>query len=263
MEYDLNALNSLLDGNTTEQPVTPTEPEVETLAEPEVETPAVEEPIESSDSGGDPSLESSEASPEGSEDEGKQQSGRHNAAMARMRIEHSKAQRTISELAKALGIQETDPDKMGDMLVNMAQEKLAKDSNIPVELYKELNSTKEQLAAVQYEQNQVSAKAKFMEVKKAFELDDKALLAFAQQLDNEGVNAITNPNVDLEYEYYKRNRAALEQKRINAAVEEALRKSNTAEAKSTKPGDKQGKQTDDSDTKINNVSALNSLLDGK
>ena len=50
---------------------------------------------------------------------------------------------------------------------------------------------------------------------------------------------------------------------VKPAVEEALRKSNTAEAKSTKPGDKQGKQTDDSDTKINNVSALNSLLDGK
>lgn len=250
MDFDMNDLNSLLDGNTIEK----------TVEEPVVE---VEKPIESTDSGGDLSLESStEETPAVDEGASKQQSSKQNAAMAKMRIEYTKQQKTISQLAKALGIQESDPEKLGDMLINMAQEKLAKDSNVPVELYKELNSTKEQLAAVQFQQNQVSAKSKFMQVKETFGLDDKSLMKFAEQLDTEGINAVTDPNVDLEYEYYKRNREALEQKKITQAVEEALRKSNTAETKSTKPGTQTGKQEEE-DVKINNVSALNSLLDGK
>lgn len=248
---DIAGLDSLLDGNTTN---TNPEPEPNQNSEP----PQNQEPA---GSGGDPSLESSGAEPL-DDNSVKQQQAAQNAAFARMRTELSHSTKTIQQIAKALGIQETDPIKLGDMLVNLAQEKLAKEANVPVELYKELNSTKEQLAAVQYQQNQVTARQKFMEVKEAYGLDDKQLIAFAQQLDNEGLNAVTNPNIDLEYEYYRRNRQAIEEKKIAKAVEEALRKSNLADTQSTKPGAQQGGGQETGD-KINNVSALNDLLDGK
>lgn len=262
---DINGLDSLLNGNTTEATATQETATATTAATTDEGTSTTEETTGADVPGGDPNLESSEQDNDKKDsDEGaqKEKTGNYNAAMAKMRIEHAKSQKALQQLAQALGIQETDPSKLGDRLVDMAQQKLAKDANVPVELYKELNSTKEQLAAVQYQQNQITAREKFMSVKEAFGLDDKALLKFAEQLDKEGINAITNPNVDLEYEYYKRNREALEQKRIAQAVEEALRKSNTAETKSTKPSTEQGKKEEPVD-KINNVSALNSLLDGK
>lgn len=254
----LDALNSLLDGNTNNQGADNTN-----VQQPDggQDTP----PSDDNKDGGGQNLETSKdgnTTGDDSKDVGSQQS-KINAAMARMRVENSQYQKTLQQIAQALGIKENDPAKLGDVLVNMAQEKLAKDANVPVELYKELHTTKEQLAAIQYQQNQMSAKEKFMAVKQAYGLDDQTLLAFAKQLDDEGINAITNPNVDLEYEYYKRNREAIEQKRIAKAVEEALRNSQQADNNSTTPSKQQGAAQGTNDVKINNVSALNDLLDGK
>lgn len=258
--FDVNALDSLLGGNTpnTEPEPAPEKPKDETTPE-ETDT---------DNPGGGPNLESPEGQDVNNEDkpegEGTQQQkpGNHNAVMARMRVENTRNQRVITELAKALGIQEQDPEKIGDALIQMAQEKLAKKANIPVELYQELHSTKDELAQIKFQQNQITARSKFMELKETYGLSDDELMKFAGALDAEGINAVTNPQVDLEYEYYKRNREALEQKRIQKAVEEALRKSTAADTNSTKPDNVQGKPGDDTPDKINNVSALNSLLDG-
>ena len=256
----LDALNSLLDGNTNNQGADDNT-DVQQPDGGQTSTP----PSDDNKDGGGQNLEPSKDSntTDGNSKDGGTQQSKVNAAMARMRVENSQYQKTLHQIAQALGIKENDPAKLGDVLVNMAQEKLAKDANVPVELYKELHTTKEQLAAIQYQQNQMSAKEKFMAVKQAYGLDDTTLLAFAKQLDDEGVNAVTNPNVDLEYEYYKRNREAIVQKRIAKAVEEALRNSQQADNKSTTPSKSQGAPQNTPEPKVNNVAALNDLLDGK
>ena len=249
----VGGLDSLLGGNTPEP-----EPEPETDTTDDIQEPS------GLDDGGDPDLDSSEDDEPKAQDDGdvQRQQQAANSAFARMRVENTQYAKTLQELAKALGIQEQDPRKLGDMLVNMAQEKLANDANVPVELYQELHQTKEQLAAVQYQQNQIAAREKFMAVKETYGLDDKELVAFAKQLDEDDINAVMNPNVDLEYEYYKRNREAIEKKRIAQAVEEALRKSNAAEQNSTTPPKQQGGNKEPVE-KINNVSALEELLNNK
>lgn len=256
----VNALDDLLSGNTTNEP--PKEPpaeeeekEKELVPEETDETTTVES--ETDNEGDDPNLDSSTA-----EDDGQKQKAL-NAAFARMRIENQNYQKTIKQIAEALGIEETDPAKMGETLVDLAHKKLAEKRNIPVELFKDYQTTKEQLAELQRSQNQTLARDKFAFVKRAFELNDDELMTFARQLDADGIDLIANPNIDIEYEYYRRNRQALEDKKIAKAVEEALRKANTAEAQSTTPSKQQGKQTEPETAKVNNVAALESLLSGK
>lgn len=262
MEFDLDSLNDVLDGNTIP------ENKDDEAKQDEGTDVGAEAGAEGND-GGDPNLESSDedlSTDEGNVEQNTQAKAQEitNVAFARMRTENAQNIKVLTAIAKALGIQETDPKKLGDQLVNMAQTKLAKDANVPVELYKELNDTKEQLATVQFQQNQIAARERFMDIKDKYGLDDKELLKFAAQLDQEGLNVIENPQIDIEYEYYRRNRESLEKKRIQAAVEEALRNSNMADEKSTKPTNQQGKPKEPgSDAKINNVSALNDLLDGK
>jgi len=263
--FDISALDSLLDGNTTNtDPEEKDEKDLDTNGQSTAtDGQAVADDGADSDApegGGPDNLESPEGTE--SEGEGEKQKAAQNAAFAKLRAEKTQYERTIKELAKALGIQEGDPSKLGNALIEMAQAKLAKDANVPVELYKELNATKEQLAIVQHQQNQVTAREKFMGVKEQFGLDDKELIAFAKELDDAGINLIENPDIDIEYEYYKRNRQAIEQKRIQQAVEEALRKSTMADEKSTTPTKAKGKPAGP-ETKVDNVSALNDLLDGK
>jgi hypothetical protein len=263
-EFDVNALDELLSGNTTNN-----EPETTPEETDDVE-PTEDTTVETTDGGGQDNLESSEEpaqetdkKPESDEGVDKQQAqASHNAAFAKMRKENTRLSRTVQQMAQALGIQEDDPAKVSEVLVEMAQNKLAKEANLPVEVYKELNQTKEQLHMLQLQQNQVTAREKFAGLKAEFDLDDKELIKFATQLDDDGINVVQNPNVDLTYEYYKRNRQALEEKRIAKAVEEALRKSNTADSKSSTPGNQQGKKAD-AEGKVNNVSALNDLLNSK
>lgn len=259
-DFDLNALDSLLSGNTT----TATPPVTETIEDvtPTTEDPTtIDEGTDDIDGGGQDNLESSKDEPE--DDDGNKSKATQNAAFARLRTENKQLAATVQQIAQALGIKDKDPSKMGEALVQMAQAKLAKDNNLPVEVYRELTSTKEQLAELQMQQNTISARDKFTALKAEFELDDKQLIKFAGQLDAEGINIIQNPNVDLSYEYYRRNRKELEEKRIAKAVEDALKKSSTADAKSSTPSKQQGKSTDTTPAKVNNISALNGLLDGK
>ena len=251
----IGALDSLLSGNT--QPQAEEENLDDAQAAPE--TPAAD------DVGGGQNLDSSadDTKDEPQADDGlEQERSKQNAAFARLRAESTQANKLINELAKALGIQESDPTKRQELLLHLAQEKLAKDSNVPVELYKELNMTKEQLAHMQQQQNQITARDKFTQLQKSFELDEKSLYAFAKQLDDEGINVVQDPNIDLEYYYYKMNRQALEEKRIQKAVEEALRNSNAAENKSTTPPRQQSKGGSEP-AKVNSVSALEALFNGK
>lgn len=258
---DINSLDDLLSGNTTDT----TNKETEAPADEDIKPDDDTTPEGDDTTGGDPDLEASKDD-KAPKDDGQEEKPdpKVNAAFARMRVENQNYQKTIKQIAEALGIEGDDPNKMGETLVDMAHKKLAEKQNIPVELFKDYQQTKDQLSAMQMEQNRQTARAKFAQVKSSFELDDDAVVEFARQLDADGINLINNPEIDIEYEYYRRNRAALEQKKIQAAVEEAIRKQNTASDKSTTPSKQVGKPKDDSTpARINNVAALDGLLEGK
>ena len=234
----LSALDNLLDGNS--EPVQQQEPEQE--IEPQDQEP--------------------ESEPE-SEPEPQFQTDKQNAAFAKMRVELNQTNKALRELAKALGIEEVDPVKQRDKLLELAYEKLAEQKNVPKELYKELTTTKEQLAMLQMQQNQAKAKEKLMDLASVYELDKDELIKFARQLDEQGINLIENPDVDLEYYYYRMNRQAIEEKKIQKAVEEALKRDKQNSQHSSTPNKQSAKGGNDEPPKINSVDALNALLDGK
>lgn len=271
-EFNVNALDSLLDGNTTND----NQPDDDTSTNTSVEGSQPGQGDQSQDDnsdgqptnsdtgdateGGDPDLDSSKEA--ASDDEGAKQQAAQNRAFAQMRMQLSKYDKTIKELAKALGIEESDPNKLSDNLIQMAQTKLAKEQNVPVELYRELESTKEQLAIIQMQQNESLAVDKLMKVKETYGLSQDELIQFAKELDEDNISLAANPNIDAEYEYYKRNREKLEEKRIAAAVEEALKNASKADSQSSTPSKLKGKG-DTGEAKIDNVSALNEFLENK
>lgn len=268
IENNVNALDSLLDGNTidgqsTDATVVNTSGEG---SEPGQDVPPTGGQSETNESGeptegGDPNLELS--GEDASADEGaQQQASAQNKAFAQMRVQLTKYDKTLKELAKALGVDGSDPNQLSDNLINLAQTKLAEQNNVPVELYKELEDTKERLAAMETQQNESLAVDKLLAVRDSYGLSQEELVAFAKQLDADGIMLANNPHIDAEYEYYKRNREAIEKKRIAAAVEEALKGSSQADQQSSTPTNLQGKAAT-GDAKINNVSALNEFLDTK
>ncbi len=263
------SLDDLLNGNTDSK-----DPEPDDQGDNDDQKPegGNDEPSNPEDnSGGDPSLEpSDQGQPEGDEPEGdvkdKSDGGvpadqaKQNAAFAKLRKEATDYKKAIDSISKALGIEEgQDGDKV-KKLVDMAHERLAKQDNVPVEVFKELEQTRTQLASLQQEQNLRTAQSKFMKLQEQFGLEEEQLMQFARTLDTEGISVIEDPKIDLEYEYYKRNRQAIEEQKINAAVEAALKGDKAADKKSTTPS-KQSSKGNPEPKKVNSVDALNELLD--
>lgn len=263
------SLDDLLNGNTDSK-----DPEPDDQGDNDDQKPegGNDEPSNPEDnSGGDPSLDpSDQGQPEGDEPEGdvkdKSDGGvpadqaKQNAAFAKLRKEATDYKKAIDSISKALGIEEgQDGDKV-KKLVDMAHERLAKQDNVPVEVFKELEQTRTQLASLQQEQNLRTAQSKFMKLQEQFGLEEEQLMQFARTLDTEGISVIEDPKIDLEYEYYKRNRQAIEEQKINAAVEAALKGDKAADKKSTTPS-KQSSKGNPEPKKVNSVDALNELLD--
>lgn len=257
-------LDALLGGNTSPEPAT-TPPATEPQPTEPAAAPIDVAATEPEGGGGDPNLEPPAEPAQPAADGGEAERARQNAAFAKMRAENAQLQKTLNQLAQALKIEETDPVAKASKLLQLANEKLAKESSLPVEVFNELNQTKEELAVVRRQQNIALARDKFINLKTTYELSDQELQQFAKQLDEQGIAVVDNPDgVDLEYHYYKLNRNAIEQKRIAAAVQAALTKSNTADQKGSTPSKQSGKPSDPApEAKVNNVAALNALFDGK
>ena len=259
------SLDDLLNGNTDSKDPEPDNkdpepPEDKTGGDPSLEPSEDPEPNQDPepDEGGDQGTDKDKQEPDGGQPD--EQQAKQNAAFARLRKEATDYRKAIDSISKALGIEEgQDGDKV-EKLINMAHEKLAKQDDVPVKVFKELEETKTQLQSLQQEQNLRTAQNKFMDLQKQYGLEQDDLMKFAQTLDNEGIKVIEDPNIDLEYEYYKRNRQAIEEQKINAAVEAALKGDKAADKKSTTPS-KQSSKGSPEPKKVNSVDALNELLD--
>lgn len=259
---ELDLLNSLLEGKTPEQPATPPENSDAAATATEDAAAGGDPNLGTEDKPADPPVDKPAEDKPADPDTANQDQVKKDAAFARMRIENQQNNKILNDIAKALGIDEKDPILRAQKLQDLAVTKLAKEAAVPVELYKELNSTKEQLATVTQQQNEITARDKFFQLQKDYSLTQDELVKFAQALDAQGVSVVDDPNTDLDYYYYKLNRTSIEKKRIDAAVEEALRKSNTADTKSSTPNTQTSKQTGEP-AKVNDIASLNAFLEGK
>lgn len=250
----LDALDQLLSGNTQQT----TEPTTEPTTDPASTT-------NTDPAGGDPNLDDP-AKTDPAKEEPKPdpvQDPKLNAAMAKLRMEAAQSSKVINELAKALGITETDPTKRTEVLLDLAYKKIAQANNAPVELYKELDQTKERMAQLQMQQNVTIAREKFFDLQTQYSLTQEELVDFANKLDEQGIILQNDPNVDLNALFIQMNFNTLLEKRTKAAVEAALKTSNKADTNGSTPPASTSKGGDPEPPKVNSVSALDAILAGK
>jgi len=229
---------------------------------------APEKEADETDKGGDQDLtdqedEDTEAEDEPVEKAVKQQAPADKkaaAAYAKLRTDNAKLNKTIMQIAKALDL---DTSK-GDVLVglsNLAANKLAQKENLSVEVYNELNTTREQLQELQRKHNVDAARKQVYDLKVKYGLEEDDLGTFLDSLDAEGVNPIDDPSIDLEYHYYKMNKDTILDTVKEKARQEALKSS--LAGKANKPGKLTGKRAPDNDKKIDSVKGLDELMAGR
>jgi len=246
--FSVADLDSLLEGKP---PVVTETPAAETT--PATEPPATDIPpadVPPAD-GGDPSL----VDPPKDDAAVKAEEARSNAAFAKQRKELAEYERTIKSLATALNIDEKDPAKILASLSDLAYKKQSQTQNVDPEILKELDM----LRTTRAEQ---TIQSKFLALQSEQSLSNEELVAFATMIDAQGINVMADPNIDLDYLYFKLNSTSVMEKRIQAAVEEAVRKVTKAGAQSSTPSKQIGKSSEEP-TPINTMAGLNDLLDKK
>ena len=182
-------------------------------------------------------------------------------AFAQMRSQNSQLLGLVSKIAQAAGIEYKDNNELLAKLNDDAIGKIAAKQNVPVELLKRMEMLEQHSQAYQAEQLKSAALIGFQKLKTEHNLSDAELQEFAQKLDADGKNPFVM-QMDLEAEYKLRYFDQIQEKKIKAAVEAALKKSSAADNHGSKPSNANGKPDTGKEEKISTVSGLNSLLSG-
>lgn len=187
--------------------------------------------------------------------EGKKE--RHNAAFAKMRTENKQLRDTMSRIGNILGVTDSSPEALIKGLNDKILEFNSQQSHVPIELLRDLEQTKSRLA--EYEQSSLREQAliAFQKVKDNYGLSNKQLEAFAQQLNEQGINPFQSA-VDLDREYWNLNRESLVKQIKDQTEREVLAKQAHAAAHSTTPSKNTGGQTPTTPT--GSIAALDALL---
>lgn len=187
-----------------------------------------------------------------------QQQKDHNA-FAAMRVQNQQYADMLEKIAKAAGIEYTSPEDMMQKLNDDALTKLAAQQNVPVELLKRMEVMEAQANAYVQMQNQQRLTTEFSNLRAKYNLDEAAMLTFAQQLEADKVDPAT---VNVEREYIARNLDAIIAARTQAAVEEALRRDTQAGTHGTMPNVAQGSSANGgaNQHKVTTTAELNALL---
>lgn len=190
------------------------------------------------------------------------QAEKMNYAFAQMRTELNANKALLAKLATAAGIQYTDENDLTAKLNDSALTQLAQRQNVPVDLLKRMETLEQNNAAYEMEQRKTETMLSFQKLQTTYGLTNDELLAFAQELDEKGMNPFTS-RINIDSTYRDLHFDDIVNKRVATAVEEALKKSSVADTHSSTPNRSTGKGDNNGDgKKINTVSQLSALLDG-
>lgn len=182
-----------------------------------------------------------------------------NFAFGQMRVKISTLEGLLGKVAKASGIEYTDANDLLTKLNDDAINKLAQRQNVPVELLRRMEELEQNSNAYKQQQIQNAAAVGFQTIMTDYSLTQEELKAFALELDKVGKNPFAQP-IDIVAEYKLMHYDDIINKRVEAAVQAALTKSNVADQNSSTPNTQQG-QGGGADNKITTISGLNALLD--
>ena len=156
-----------------------------------------------------------------------EQVDKDNNAFAEMRVNNKTMADTLKRVADAMGLKYNSQDDMISQLNGDAFNKLSERQGVPVEYLKRMEALEAQAQEWEAQKNQANLITGLKNIQTKYGLDQAALMNFAQQIDNSGVNLAT---VDLEKEYISRNLDSIVAARVQAAVQAALQKDAAASA---------------------------------
>lgn len=183
-------------------------------------------------------------------------------AWAQMRVQNKQMQDILTKIADAYDIKAQSPEELIQKLNDDALAKLSAKQGVPLELLKRLETLEAHEAEYQKIQTDNYLTQSFTALQKEFNLDQQALINFANQLQTAGLDPYKT-KVDIRAEYISRNLDSILQARINQAVEQALRIDQGAAQQSTTPLPATGAaQTQQVENKINTTADLQALLAG-
>lgn len=181
-----------------------------------------------------------------------------NVTFARLRVQNRQYQDALGKFAKILGVEAKDPEALVTTLEQKVLEFEAQQSNVPVEVLKEVDEARKAKAQQEFETYRTNALLGFQKVKDTFGIKDGDLQEFATQLNNAGKNPFTEA-IDLVQEYRTLNFEKILQQERDKAVAEALAQQRKAAQHSTTPLKAQGAPAPAA-TSVKTVDALDSLL---
>lgn len=249
-EFDVDALRALLAQADAGQPEQ--QPAVEQQPQEQVQTP--ETPAQPEQT---PAQPEGQPQPDAPEVHVATQEDKDANAFAQMRVANKQMSDMLAKIAQANGIQYSTQEEMIAKLNDDSVTKLAAAQGVPKELLLRMEGLERDAAAYRAQQNQNRLVTQMRNIMDKYAVPANELQAFAAQLDNEHVDV---NSIDLEREYFFRNQEAIMQKRINAAVEAALRGDQAAAAQSTTPLAQGGNGGSTQGTRIETVADLRSVL---
>lgn len=165
----------------------------------------------------------------------------------------------LGKIADANGIKYQNDKDLVKALNDDAITKMSQKTNVPVELLQELEQLKADSAAWKAQQLRETAAVGFENLKQQFGLEQADLEKFAIELDQRGLNPFTTP-VDLVKEYQTSHFEEIMNKRIEAAVQEALKKSNAADTQSASVSTSAGSNGNSKGDAISTVAGLSAIM---
>jgi len=180
------------------------------------------------------------------------------AAFAAMRVENKSYKQAVDGMAKLLGLDEKDPEKVAQAIQAKILEAQSKKENIPVDILARLDASDADRASREAEVRRNATNEGFAAVAKKFQLDETGIQNFAQSLKNVGINPY-EMDIDLPSMYILQNHDVLmENARKEGIAKEAARLANVTNH-STEPTNGTGKGTPPG-TPINTVKGLDALF---
>ena len=225
------------------------------------------------DNSDDNAVQGDDSTPDNSTPEGEQPSeeevnkrtaqDKQNYAFAQQRHEITELTELLKTMADANGIKYDSKADLVAKLKDKALVEKATQQNIPVELLREVEQLRADSNQWKKYQHEQAAMAGFNRVAAEFGLDQKGLEAFAVELDQAGKNPFTSA-VDVVSEYKARHLDEIVARKVQAAVEAALKGDATVSSKSSTPPSTQGVgSASEGNESISTVAQLTALYNGR
>jgi hypothetical protein len=175
-----------------------------------------------------------------------------------MRIANKQLTQLLGKLANANGIEYKNTDELISKLNDSALQQISQKSNVPVELLKEVESLRQDSEMLRQQQAQTRLTEGFRTLMTDYSLNEKELRAYCNELDSAGIDVSTH-GFDVVSHYKMTHIDDIIQKRVTAAVTEALSKDAAADAHSTAPVQRRGSRGG-GNPKVSSMASLDALL---